>query len=63
MKQIYRGVCNKCGTQLPTTSRRARSTAGSKIKICKDCETNEIFRNLFKQWDHQILERKVNERR
>ena len=63
MKQIYRGVCNKCGTQLPTTSRRARSTAGSKIKICKDCETNEIFRNLFKQWDHKIIERKVNGRR
>jgi predicted SprT family Zn-dependent metalloprotease len=63
MKQIYRGVCNRCGTQLPTTSRRAKSTAGNKIKICKDCETNEVFRNLFKQWDHQILERKVNGRR
>ena len=63
MKQIYRGVCNRCGTQLPTTSRKARAITGDKIKICRDCETNEIFRNFFKQWYNKIIERKVNERR
>ena len=63
MKQIYRGVCSRCKTQLPTTSRRAKSTTGNKTKICRDCETNEVFKDFFRQWDSKIPERKVNERR
>ena len=61
-KQMYRGRCSRCKTQLPTTTEPAISIY-NKTKICRDCETNEVFKDFFKRWDSKIPERKVNERR